>query len=60
MYTLILADGTTIENLVRLNPCRFMTESDVNLYDKLDECNLSFITLLKDGVLKDVFLNCKL
>ena len=60
MYTLILSGGSTIENAGRPNKHRFVVKSDMNLYDKLNESNLSFVTILKDGELEDVYFDCKL
>ncbi len=59
MYTLQLADGSTIINLKRVNPSTFELKSDETspIYFQLSDQNLSFATLYKDGELEDVLFD---
>ena len=58
MQKLILADGTEIEILERVNPSTFKCKASQNLYFELNEENLSFATLIEDEELEEVFLDC--
>lgn len=59
MYKLILADGTEIDNLYRLNPSTFELESnDSQIYWSLSEDNLAFATLYKDEELEEILMDC--
>lgn len=58
MYTLQLADGSSIENLKRINPRTFsLNNTNSNVYWRLSDNNLSFATLLHDDELDDVFID---
>lgn len=59
MYTLELADGTTITGLRRLHHYVFQLDSteSVKIYSLLSPENLSFATLYKDGELDEVLLD---
>ena len=48
MQKLILADGTEIEILERVNPSTFKCKASQNLYFELNEENLSFATLIEN------------
>lgn len=60
MYKLLLADGTEINNLCRLNPNTFeINSNDSSIYWLLSDKNLAFATLYKDGELEEIILNSK-
>ena len=59
MYKLILADGTIIDNITRINPSTFEIESDDSqIYWKLSQDNLAFATLYKDDELEEMYIDC--
>lgn len=59
MYKPILADGTELNNIRRLNPSTFEIESNNSqMYWVLSQDNLAFATLYKDEELEDVFIDC--
>lgn len=59
MYKLLLADGTELTNLKRLNPSTFEIDSNDNqIYWQLSDDNLAFATLYKDEELKEIFVDC--
>lgn len=59
MYKLILADGTELNNIHRLNPSTFEIKSnDSQMYWVLSQDNLAFATLYKNEELEDVFIDC--
>ena len=59
MYKLILADGTTIDNIMRVNPSTFEIESnDPQIYWELSQDNLAFATLYKDDELEEMYIDC--
>lgn len=58
MYTLQLADGSSISNLSRINANTFTLQStDASIYWKLSDSNLGFATLLNNDELEDVFMD---
>ena len=59
MYSLQLADGTVIPNLMRLNPSTFEVETQTSLYHQLNDSNLAFIVLTneEDNLLEDVLID---
>lgn len=60
MYKLLLADGTEINNLCRLNPNTFeINSNDSSIYWLLSDKNLAFVILYKDGELEEVILDSK-
>lgn len=59
MYKLILADGTELDNIMRVNPSTFEIQSDDSqIYWKLSQDNLAFATLYKDDELEEMFIDC--
>lgn len=59
MYKLILADGTELDNIMRVNPSTFEIQSDdPQIYWKLSQDNLAFATLYKDDELEEMFIDC--
>ncbi len=59
MYKLVLADGTELNNIHRLNPSTFEIESNNSqMYWILSQDNLAFATLYKDEELEDAFIDC--
>lgn len=60
MYKLVLADGTELTGLERLNPSTFEIESNNSqIYWQLSDDNLAFATLYKDEELEEIFMDCK-
>ena len=58
MYKLVLADGTELDGLERLNPSTFEIESnDSQIYWQLSDDNLAFATLYKDEELEEIFMD---
>ena len=58
MYKLILADGSELSNLERLNPSTFQLKStDSQIYWQLSDDNLAFATLYNDDELDDILMN---
>lgn len=59
MYKLLLLDGSTIDNLRRINPSTFELDGDnsLEIYFKLNERNLTYAILFKDNIIDDVFIN---
>ena len=59
MYKLQLLDGSTIDNLRRLNPSTFELDGNnsLEIYFKLNERNLTYAILYKDNIVDDVFIN---
>ena len=59
MYKLVLADGTELDNIMRVNPSTFEIQSDDSqIYWKLSQDNLAFATLYKDDELEEMFIDC--
>ena len=59
MYKLVLADGTELEGLERLNYSTFEIQSnDSQIYWQLSDDNLAFATLYKDEELEEIFMDC--
>lgn len=59
MYKLILADGTTIDNITRVNPSTFEIKSnDPKIYWDLSQDNLAFATLYNDDELEEMYIDC--
>ena len=59
MYKFVLADGTELNNICRLNPSTFEIESNNSqMYWALSQDNLAFATLYKDEELEDIFIDC--
>ena len=59
MYKLVLANGTELDGLERLNPSTFEIKSnDSQIYWQLSNDNLAFATLYKDDELEEMFIDC--
>ena len=59
MYKLVLADGTELEGLERLNYSTFEIQSNNSqIYWQLSDDNLAFATLYKDEELEEIFMDC--
>lgn len=59
MYKLVLADGTELDGLERLNYSTFEIQSNNSqIYWQLSDDNLAFATLYKDEELEEIFMDC--
>lgn len=58
MYKLLLADGSEISNLNRINTTTFMLQSNnPDIYWTLSDKNLAFTTLYNEDEFEDTFLD---